>query len=40
MILDSMQFKRQIQKAVPLEVDQGGLPTGGPRVPMIFDLYF
>ena len=40
MILDSMQVKREIQKAVPLEVGQGGILAGGPRVPMIFDVYF
>ena len=40
MILDSMQVKREIQKAAPLEVGRGGLLAGGPRVLMIFDLYF
>ena len=40
MILDSMQVKREILKAVPLEVGQGGLLTSRPGVPMMFDLYF
>ena len=40
MILDSIQVKREILKAVPLEVGRGGLLIGGPRVPMLFDLYF
>ena len=40
MILDSMQVKSEIQKAVPLKVGQGGILAGGPRVPMIFDVYF
>ena len=32
--------QREIQKAVPLEVGQGGILAGGPIVPMIFDVYF
>ena len=40
MILDFMQVKREILKAVPLKVGRGGLFAGGPRVPMMFDLYF
>ena len=40
MILDSMQVKRKILKVVPLEVGRGGLLTGRPGVPMMFDLYF
>ena len=40
MILDSMQVKREILKAVPLEVGQGGLHADRPGVPMMFDLYF
>ena len=40
MILDSSQVKREILKAAPLEVGQGDPHTSGPRVPMMFDLYF
>ena len=40
MILDSMQVKREILKAVLIEVFRGGLLTGRPGVPMMFDLYF
>ena len=40
MILDSSQVKREILKAAPLEVGQGDPHAGGPRVPMMFDLYF
>ena len=40
MILDSMQVKREILKVAPLEVGQGGLHIGGPKVLMMFDLYF
>ena len=40
MIFDSMQVKREILKAVPLELGHGGPLTGRPGVPMMFDLYF
>ena len=40
MILDSMQVKREILKAVLIEVFREGLLTGRPGVPMMFDLYF
>ena len=40
MIFDSMQVKREILKAVPLELGHGGLLAGRPGVPMMFDLYF
>ena len=40
MILDSMKVKKEILKAAPLEADEGGLLTSGPRVLMIFDLCF
>ena len=40
MILDSMQVKKKILKAAPLEADQGGLLTSGLGVLMMFDLSF
>ena len=40
MIFDSMQVKKEILKAVPLELGHGGLLAGRPGVPMMFDLYF
>ena len=40
MILDSMHVKKDILKAAPLEVGQGGLHADRPGVPMMFDLYF
>ena len=40
MILNFMQVKREILKAVPLEVGQRGLLASGPGVLMMFDLYF
>ena len=40
MILDSSQVKREILKAAPLEVGQGDPHASGPRVLMMFDLYF
>ena len=40
MILDSRHVKKDILKAAPLEVGQGGLHADRPGVPMMFDLYF
>ena len=40
MILDSIQIKGEILKAVPLVVGRGGLLASGLGVPMMFDLYF
>ena len=38
--LDYMQVKKETLKVAPLEVGQGGLHAGGPRVPMMLDLCF
>ena len=40
MILDFSQLKKEILKVAPLEVGQGDRHGGGPKVPMMFDLYF
>ena len=40
MILDSTQVKKEILKVALIEVGRGGLHAGGPRVPMMYDLYF
>ena len=40
MILDFTQVKRETLKVAPLKVGQGDLLAGGPKVPMLFDLYF
>ena len=38
--LGFMQVKKETLRVAPLEVGLGDLLAGGPRVPMMLDLYF
>ena len=38
--LDFMKVKKETLRVAPLEVGLGDLLAGGPRVPMMLDLYF